>query len=367
MTRLDRHFILSAAGVLACGSLLALAHKSEPSASGEQTGVSALISTARLHQAPIDTTVSGYGFIAAASGKARNLTLAQAGLVTEVRATAGQVVKRGTTLLTLSNDPAGYLAFQQAQTSVDFARSELDRTRELRTQNLATESQVAAAEKALRDALASLDAQRALGASVARSELKAPFDGIVVDIPVAPGDRPAAGQVLARTIPDDSVQIVAGLSPQDARRVSIGMPADIEVVGDDRAPVKAHVTQVQSMIDPASHLVNVILEPSGDASAALLPAEAARAVIAVATTTSWLAPRAAVLRDVAGAYLYQVVNGHAKRIDVTTPGGENESEIAVEGPFDPASKVAVLGAYELEDGMAVREAAPTTATEMHQP
>lgn len=367
MTWLDGRYILAAAGVLACGSLLALAQKSEPPASGEQTGVSALISTARLHQGPIDTAVTGYGVIAAVPGKTRNLTLAQAGLVSEVRATVGQAVKRGTTLLTLTNDPAGYLAYQQAQTSVDFARSELDRIRELRTENLATQSQVAAAEKALRDALASLDAQRALGASVARSELKAPFDGIVLDIPVAPGDRPAAGQVLARTIPDGSVQIVAGLSPQDARRVSTGMPAEIEVVGDDRAAVKAHVTQVQLMIDPASHLVNVILEPIGDSSAALLPAEAARAVIAVATTTSWLAPRAAVLRDAAGAYFYQVVNGHAKRIDVTTPGGENEREIAVEGPFDPASKVAVLGAHELEDGMAVREASLTATTEMHQP
>lgn len=366
MTWLDRRSILAGAVMLACGSLLALAQEPEPSESGEQTEVSALITTATLHQGPIDTTVSGYGVVAAAPGKARNLTLAQAGLVTDVRATVGQAVKRGTTLLTLTNDPAGYLAFQQAQTSVDFARSELDRTRQLRTQNLATESQLAAADKALRDALASLDAERALGAGVERTELKAPFDGIVLDVPVAPGDRPVAGQVLARTIAAGSVQIIAGLSPRDARRVSAGMPAGVEVVAGDHASVKAQVTQVQSMIDPASHLVNVVLEPIGDSSTALLSGEAARAVIAVATNTSWLAPRAAVLRDSAGTYLYQVVNGHAKRIDVTTPGGENEREIAIEGGFDPANKVVVLGAYELEDGMSVREAAGTAA-ETHQP
>lgn len=250
------------------------------------------------------------------------------------------------------------MAFQQAQTGLAFARSELDRTHQLRAQNLATESQLAAADKAFRDASTALQTQRELGTATTGSELRAPFDGIVLEIPVAPGDRTAAGTVLVRTLASGSMQILAGLSPQDARRVKPGMAAVIEPVAANSEPITAQVTRVQAMVNPVSHLIDVALEPIDNSSArALLLAEAARAVITVATDTSWLAPRAAVLRDEAGAYLFQIVGGHAKRVNVVTPGAESEQEIAVEGSFDPASEIAVLGAYELEDGMAVRESA----------
>jgi hypothetical protein len=36
-------------------------------------------------------------------------------------------------------------------------------------------------------------------------------------------------------------------------------------------------------------------------------------------------------------------------------GPESEQEIAIDGSIDPNAKVVVLGAYEVEDGMAVRE------------
>lgn len=359
MPTLDRRTLSIGAAVVGCGSLLVLAQESPPAA-GEQEMPSVLITTATLHQAPISTTVSGYGAVTAMPGKVRNLTFPQAGLVTEVRVMAGDAVKRGDTLLTLSNDPAGRMAFQQAQTGLDFARSERERIQQLRAQNLATESQLAAADKAFRDASAALETQRALGVSTASSELKAPFDGIVLELPVAPGDRTAAGAVLARTMANGAVQVVAGFSPQDARGLKPGMAAVIEPVAANNAPIEARVTHVQAMVNPTSRLIDVVLEPVDHDPALLLPAEGVRTVITVATNTFWRAPRAAVLRDAISAYLFQVVDGHAQRVDVTTPGAENEQEIAVEGSFSPGDKVAVLGAYELEDGMAVHESAPQT-------
>lgn len=362
MPKLDRRAVLVVMASLACGCFVVLAQEPTTPAATAQEGPSALVTTAALRQAPISTTVSGYGAVTATPDKARNLTFPQAGLVTEVRVIAGDAVKRGDTLLTLSNDPAGRVAFQQAQTGLDFARSELERTRQLRAQNLATESQLAAADKAFRDAEAALEAQRELGASTASSELKAPFDGIVLDVAVAPGDRTAAGAVLARTIANGAVQVLAGLSPQDAGRVRAGMTAVIEPVAASGTSIEARVTHVQAMVNPTSRLIDVVLEAvDRDASALLLPAAGARAVITVARNTFWLAPRAAVLRDETGPYVFQVVDEHAKRVNVSTPGAENEQEIAIEGAFDAASKIAVQGAYELEDGMAVHESAPHAA------
>jgi RND family efflux transporter MFP subunit len=367
MAQIAPYWILAGAGVLACACWLAVAQEPDASGSHTKTEASALVTTATLHQGSIASIVTGYGVVGAVPGQTRNLTLPQAGLVTDVRITAGEAVERGQQLLTLINDPAGRAAFQQAQTSIAFTRSELERTRQLRAQNLATESQVAAADKAFRDATAVLDAQRELGVSAARSELTAPFDGIVLDVPVAPGDRTAAGAVLVRIIAEGSVQVAAGLTPQDARRVAVGMPAVIELVADNH-PMPALVTHVHAMINPTSRLVDVVLEPVADAhSTGLLTAEGARAVITVAQNTYWLAPRAAVLRDGDGTHLFQIVKGRAKRVDVTTPGAETDQEIAVEGSVDPAAKVAVLGAYELEDGMAVHESAAEAAPETQAP
>jgi RND family efflux transporter MFP subunit len=342
-----------ASSLLACGSLVACSQ--QPESAQADAGTSALVTTAQLHKGAIATTVTGYGTVTPIPGKTRNLTLPQAGLVTDVQVTPGEAVQRGTILLTLTNEPTGRLAYQQSATGLNFARTELDRTKALRAKNLATESQVAAAEKALNDATTAIAAQRELGGGEARSDLKAPFDGIVLDVPVAPGDRTAAGAVLMRTIANDSVQILAGFSPLDAHQISAGMPALIEPVGG-RDPIPARVTHVQAMVNPTSRLVDVALEPMDPAAANLPTSEGARAVVTVASTTAWLAPREAVLRDEAGAYLFQIENGHAKRVHVTTPGAQDQQQVAVEGPLDTALSIAVLGAYELEDGMAVREA-----------
>jgi hypothetical protein len=62
-----------------------------------------------------------------------------------------------------------------------------------------------------------------------------------------------------------------------------------------------------------------------------------------------------VLRDGRGAYLFQVKDGHALRVDVAV-GVESGGIVTVSGRLDSRLKVVVLGNYELQDGMALREA-----------
>jgi hypothetical protein len=63
-----------------------------------------------------------------------------------------------------------------------------------------------------------------------------------------------------------------------------------------------------------------------------------------------------VLTDARGAYVFQVAAGKARRVDVT-PGTESAGLVAISGALDPALPVVVLGNYELQDGMPVREGA----------
>jgi len=61
-----------------------------------------------------------------------------------------------------------------------------------------------------------------------------------------------------------------------------------------------------------------------------------------------------VLHDEHGDYLFQVQRSHAKRVKVKlcSPYGDI---VGVQGSLDASAAVIVLGAYELNDGDAVRE------------
>ena len=79
-----------------------------------------------------------------------------------------------------------------------------------------------------------------------------------------------------------------------------------------------------------------------------------RATITVGQHLAWAVPRAAVLTDTNGAYIFQVAGGTARRVNVTT-SGESEGMVAVSGTIDAQLPVVVVGNYELTDGMQVRE------------
>jgi hypothetical protein len=72
---------------------------------------------------------------------------------------------------------------------------------------------------------------------------------------------------------------------------------------------------------------------------------------------AWVVPRSAVLRDAQGDYLFQVRQGHARRVNVQT-GLEQGGLIAVRGSFEVNAPVVSLGNYELQDGMVVRGSQP---------
>jgi hypothetical protein len=78
-----------------------------------------------------------------------------------------------------------------------------------------------------------------------------------------------------------------------------------------------------------------------------------RAVVKVGQHLSWAVPRAAVLTDPAGAYIFQISGGKAHRVNVTS-GGESQGLVAISGSIDPHLPVVVLGNYELQEGMQVK-------------
>jgi hypothetical protein len=121
------------------------------------------------------------------------------------------------------------------------------------------------------------------------------------------------------------------------------------VFADNRA-VTGRVAQVFGMINPQTQFVDVLVTLPGGG---LLANTRVRADIDVGQSSAWVVPRSAVLRDAQGAYIFQVHQDKARRINVQS-GLEQGGLVAVRGSFTASEPVVSLGNYELQDGMAVR-------------
>ena len=317
---------------------------------GAQPAPSVQVQTVALERKTLTDTVLGYGMVAPAADSLRTLSLPRPGQVLQLWVSVGQSVRRGAPLLEFGTAADASLAYEQAVQAVAFARGEAERVRALLDQQLATRSQLAAAEQALADAQARLRQQQSLGAQRARETLVAPFDGVVVALPTARGERLAAGAPLLQLAAAGREQVLVGVEPGDARRVRAGQAVEVHDTLDSARAIAGRVTQVFGMIDPQTQLVNVQVSIPGDG---LLPGTRVTASITVGRQSAWVVPRLAVLRDAKGAYLFQVAQGRAHRVDVST-GLEQGGLLAVQGPLAPDRPVVSLGNYELHDGMAVR-------------
>ena len=338
----------------ALGCLLAAIFSLDAAAA---TATSVEIQSGPLRMTRIEDTVTGFGSVVVSDEMTDDISFSHPGQITELKVRPGQQVMRGQHLMTMTADPATLEAYRKAVNTVNFAERELARMKTLLAQHLATNAQVAAAEKAVLDAKSDVEAQRKLGNDEPLRVASASFDGYVVKVMNAPGDRIQANSTimqLART--DQGLRVVVGLKPEDAGRVESGMPAQVSPVSAPKTHWSGTVRQISGTLNPTSRLIEAWIDVAKAADKPV-PGTSASVVIVVASRDGWVVPRSAVLHDNKGAYIYQVSGGKAHRVEVET-GKETDQETEIAGPFDQGLRVVTSGNYELRDGMAVREAPP---------
>lgn len=320
--------------------------------------VSTLVKTQLPKPSRFDRTVTGYGSVTTDVSHTQSISAPLAGLISALRVGIGQTVSHRQPLLELTVDPNARAAYQQAASALANAKDELKRTEEQASLQLATQSQLATAKKSLLDAQATLDAQVRLGADRGSQTLSAPFDGVVTAVAAAQGDRVQAGASLLQLARTDDLLVPLGIDPEDASGIKPGMPVRLSSVFDPALHIDGRIALLQGALNGQTHLVNALARFTQKEGSSWPVGTRMRGEIVLASRNAWSLPRQAVLRDEQGAYLYQVQNGKAKRIAVTAQG-ESDGAVGVEATdnrFDPRLPVVVEGNYELQDGMAVREA-----------
>lgn len=317
----------------------------------------AQVSTELAKERVLTDTLSAIGDVS--PGQLAGLSFARAGQVTQLSVLPGDRVSKGATLAALTLDPAAREAYAQATNALALARREADRLRQLLALQLATQSQLDTADKAVLDAAGAVKALDAQGGGSTTSTIAAPFDGVVASVPVAQGDRVAAGAPILQLAHADSLRVQIGIEPAQSRRVHAGTKATLVPISPaTEAPlaIEAVVSSVQDIVDPKTQLVSAIVSLSRSAGVQLVPGMKVRAGLQVGSRNTLAVPRDAVLSDANGDYLYQVVAGKARRVAVTKQI-ESDGYVGIKGLTDPTLPVVTVGNYVLQDGMAVSDAA----------
>ena len=315
---------------------------------------SVLIRQAKVVEQPIEEIITVYGQVEADPDSVQTISLLHDALVFRVAVRPGQRVKRGETLLELTTSPGAHMEYLKAFGAVDYAQRELARQQRLLKEQMTTNAQVEAAQNALQDARASLQAMEAQGQNKAMDRIPAPTAGIITQLKVKQGDRLQAGAPVLEIAVGNRLVAILGVEPEDIRLLAPGTPVTIRSVFVAKFKAESQLREIHAIINPTTHLVDTLVPIPADQTDHLVLGSSLSADIRLDAHTGLTVPRSAVLQDEQGAYVFRVVNGQGQRVAVTT-GLESDQWIEITSGLQPDETVVTVGNYELTDGMPVRK------------
>lgn len=297
----------------------------------------------------------------------------EGGLVAERMFDEGHLVKQGQTLVRVNTDllrvqlqaavgskEALAAQVEQAKAERERATLEVERMTPVIEQRAAPQNQMDDAVRDMRVAEAILANRTAmLGEKVAelerlkmmieKSELRAPFEGVVARRHVEVGQWIKQGDAVAEIVKLDPVYVRAAVPEGLAARLERGQPVRVtfDALGGDA--ITGEVDQILPEADPLSRTVAVkVLLPNPDGR--IRPGYLARATFQTRSAEDlWLVPKDAVVRDARGARVVAMRNGVAEVVPVTVVQFASDTA-AVSGELLDGEMVVTRGNEALRGG-----------------
>jgi membrane fusion protein, multidrug efflux system len=310
---------------------------------------SAEVTLTKLHKGSVDHIVVAYGKVEASDSASRSLQAEMGAVVSEVDVRVGQQVAKDAPLLVLRPSPKTTADYNQAKSTVSSASAEVDRTRKLLGDHLATTQQLADAQKALSDARSNLAAMEAQGAGATQT-VRSPDAAIVTALSVKPGEIVSEGGALVELAEQGRLVLGVGVTPSQAEMIEAGDTVTITRIGEtDKYAGK--VESRGSVVDADDGLVNVnIALPQGK----FFLGEMGQAAIATAKVAGYVVPHQALLVDDSGKnYVVQSDDLTAKKVVVKVLEAAGDTDV-IDGPLDAKLPLVLVGAHQLDDGDKMR-------------
>jgi RND family efflux transporter MFP subunit len=340
-----------AATVLAALALLA-ACGDDPSPAATPTE-----SAAPVHTAPAERTAVGAGVRAVGILGPRDelrLSFKVGGVVERVSVDVGDRVRAGQVLAVLKRAEVDAVVAQAAE-ALEKSRRDLERARQLRADEVATEEQVEDLTTAYNVARSNLSAAEF---NARFASIVAPADGVVLQRLAKASELVQGGQpVLVVGATGEGWVVRTALADRDAVRVNLGDEATVVFDAFPGRRFAGRVTRIGSSADPYTGTFEVEIEvvPDGARFArglvakvelALGSGEGSQTVVPVTALVEANGPAAIV-------YVLDPAAGVARRRNVTVGPITGEQVVVVAG-LDPGEQVVTDGAAWLTDGRPVR-------------
>lgn len=226
--------------------------------------------TPTLASAPVrsSTAASLSGFDGVVEAVRQTVVAAQvAGAITSLEVRAGDTVKAGQVLARIDARSAEQTAsasdaqLRQAQALLDVASKDFERQQQLHRKQYISQAALERAESQFKAAQAQAAALQAQ-AGAARTQsglhvLRAPYAGVVADVPVSPGDMAMPGRALMTIYEPEALRVTAAV-PQSAWAGPVrGVRVEFPGLPEARRWFDAREVQPLPTVDAATHTLQL--------------------------------------------------------------------------------------------------------------
>lgn len=277
------------------------------------------------------------------------------GVVTELPVRRGTRVKKGDIIAVLSDD-ARQAQVAQAQAMVTQRKTELDARRKLIEQGtlpkldlVNLESQYKAAQAGLAAAQAELD----------RGTIRAPWDGVITDVPVDIGQAAMSfmGQQIATMVALDPMLAVVEVAERQLSGIKVGEQAEIRLVTGDT--VTGRVRYVSSSASQTTRTYRVEVEIA-NADGKIPDGITAEVTMRLKAVPATRIPRSALTFSAAGVLGVRTVGAHGVVAFVPVKPLEDEQALMWVSGIADGARVIVQGQDFVREGQRVQAVqAPT--------
>ncbi len=319
------------------------------------------VSVTEVGISAVPTTVSIIGTIAARYDMPIGVE-GDGGRVTAVYVEAGDHVKRGQVLVHLNNSVLEpqvtnlEAALDQARAEAELAEAEYQRARSVgasgalsaeETQRRKSSAVTAAAH--VKVATAQLEEAKA---RLARADIRAPADGIILTRSVEVGQTSMpGGEALFRLSKDGETELRGQVAEQDLPLLKVGQTVNVRLTGTSKI-YPGRIRLLGAVIDPATRLGTAKVSLTPDTN--LRPGAFARAEVTVSNAERAVLPQTAVLHDDKGSYVLIVntqgkVERRAVRVTGMVPSG-----VTVADGINPKDQIVTTAGAFLQEGETVK-------------
>jgi RND family efflux transporter MFP subunit len=294
-----------------------------------------------------------------------------AAVVVQVVRENGEAVKKGE-LLVRQDDAAirdnvasASAAVRVAAQALEQTERQLQRLKRLRGMGLAALQEVVEVESRRSSAQGELAAASARVAQarqqLQRTEVRAPFDGIISDRKVSPGDTAQIGKELVKVLDPRSMRLEGLVSADRAGSVRVGQVVRFRVNGDAGHEFVGHVRRIDPAASAATRQVAMLVdfEHPGAAPVAGLYAEG---LIDSGASAALSINASALVHEDGRVYAWRVRDGVLRKSALTLGVlDERHGRYPVRAGLDAGDTVIRRPGAGLAEGRKVRMAAPLRA------